>query len=72
MPKTSTAGALKGFRYDQPFVGFRTQFRTRPKDGKGPAKTHGMSYGGSCREELIWDTREFLQNRAVSWTTRAS
>jgi len=28
-----------------------------------------MNYGGSCREELVWDAREFLQGKTVSWKT---
>jgi len=60
---------LKKFRYDQPFIGFSTKFRSTPKLGKGKIQTHDMNYGGTCREELVWDAREFLQSRAVSWKT---
>jgi len=28
-----------------------------------------MNYGGTCREEIVWDAREFLQSQAVSWKT---
>ena len=65
--KTSKAGALKGFQYEQPFIGFRTQFRTVPIEGKGKVKTHKINYGCTCREELVWDSREFLQEKCVNW-----
>ncbi len=58
---------LKGFRYDQPFIGFRTQFRSRPITGRNTSRTHTINYGGSCREELVWDSREYLQGKAVTW-----
>ncbi len=64
--KTSVTGVLKEFLFEQPFVGFRTQFRSVPIAGKDKPRTHTMNYGGSCREELIWDSREFLQSKAVT------
>lgn len=64
--KSSTPGVLKGFHYDQPFIGFRSQFRSVPI-GKGKSVTRTINYGGSCREELVWDAREYLQSQSVSW-----
>jgi hypothetical protein len=66
--RKTIAGVLKGFHYDQPFIGFNTQFRTTPVGG-GKPQVHSMNYGGSCREELVWDAREFLQGKTVSWKT---
>ena len=65
--KATVSSALRGFNYDQPFIGFRTQFRSSPLKGKGKTRTHTINYGGSCREELVWDSREYLQGQAVSW-----
>ncbi len=69
--KTSVrTGVLKRFLFDQPFVGFRTQFRSTPIKGKGKVQTHTINYGGDCREELVWDSREFLQNKSVRWSKK--
>jgi len=65
--KKSVAGVLRGFRFSQPFVGFSTKYQTVPVNKQSGARTHSMNYGGTCREELIWDTREFLQSKSVSW-----
>ncbi len=63
--QSKVAGVLKYFRFDQPFMGFSTKFRSLPLR-RGKARTHSINYGGSCREELIWDTREYLQKRSVT------
>ncbi len=65
--KASKVGALEGFHFDLPFIGFRAQFRSAPIKGKGKVKTHTINYGASCREELVWDSREFLQRQVVNW-----
>lgn len=65
--KSSVAGVLKGFRFEQPFMGFSTKFRTMPLKGPGAAQVHVMNYGCSCREELIWDAREYLQSKSVEY-----
>jgi hypothetical protein len=66
--KTSSSGALRGLRFYQPFMGFKTQYRVVPlpnPSAKGKKKatkptTISINYGGSCRQELIWDVREEL------------
>lgn len=63
--KSTVAGVLRNFMFDQPFMGFSTKFRSQPLRG-GKARTHILNYGGSCREELIWDTREYLQQKSVA------
>ena len=68
--KTSGAVVLKNFQYEQPFIGFRTQFRSSPVANKGKPRTHTINYGGDCREELVWDSREFLQNQSVRWSKK--
>jgi hypothetical protein len=65
--KSSVAGVLKGFRFEQPFMGFSTKFRTVPYKDKGAPQVHAMNYGASCREELIWDAREYLQSKTVTY-----
>ena len=68
--KSTVAGVLRGFHFDQPFIGFHTSFQTLPLQGKlKKEEFHTMHYGGSCREELVWDTREFLQGKTISWKT---
>lgn len=61
--KTSVSSVLREFRYNQPFIGFRTQFRTVSIKGKTKARTHTINYGASCREELVWDTREAFETK---------
>lgn len=68
--RATVTGVLKGFQFDLPFVGFSTKFRSAPIAGKGKVQVHSINYGGSCREELIWDTREYLQGRVVTWKKR--
>ncbi len=56
---------LSHFLYNEPMVGFMTRFRTHPLNG-GKSRTHALDYGGTCREELIWDTREHLRSSSTT------
>lgn len=68
--KKPSTNPASGFIFEQPFMGFSTKVRTVPISkgkGSGGIQVHNMNYGGSCREELIWDAREFLQSKTITW-----
>jgi hypothetical protein len=67
--KPRAVNALGGFRYWQPYLGFSSKVMTRPLSGKADATLHSMNYAAECREELVWDIRQYFQNKAVDWKT---